>query len=175
MQRIGLCVFSLPISGMMSTRKCVLYFIIIMKLEVWPICHCLRLGNETMVCTVSLSIFFYIHKATTYHHFLFCDFLFCQNRYFYWLIDNFYMITYNCSYFFSANNVEITNAGNCYWLATILCSLGYQYTGLLNFWCTPQSILVVLHWWVFFVFQHNVWNCFYRMCGIAKDGKHHTS
>ena len=25
--------------------------------EVWPICHCLGLGHETMVCTVCLSIF----------------------------------------------------------------------------------------------------------------------
>ena len=30
---------------------------IIIKSEVWPICHCLRSGNETMVCAVCLSIF----------------------------------------------------------------------------------------------------------------------
>ena len=53
----GLCVFSLPIYLMMNVRIRVLYLIIISKSEVWAIRHCLRLGHETMVCTVCLSIF----------------------------------------------------------------------------------------------------------------------
>ena len=32
------------------------YLIIIIKSKVWPICHCLGLDNETMVCAVCLSI-----------------------------------------------------------------------------------------------------------------------
>ena len=39
MQYMGLCVFNIPISLMVIVRICVLYPIII-KLEVWPICHC---------------------------------------------------------------------------------------------------------------------------------------
>ena len=35
----------------------VLNLIIIIKSEVWPICHCLGLGHETMVCAVCLLIF----------------------------------------------------------------------------------------------------------------------
>ena len=54
MQYMGLCVFSWPISLMMIVRICVL--LIIIKSEVWPICHCSGLGHETMVCTVCLSI-----------------------------------------------------------------------------------------------------------------------
>ena len=34
----------------------VYYLITILKLEVWPICHSLWLGHETMVCTVSFYI-----------------------------------------------------------------------------------------------------------------------
>ena len=47
-----LCVFSLQISLMMIARICVLYFITIIKSDTWPICHCLGLGHETMVCHV---------------------------------------------------------------------------------------------------------------------------
>ena len=58
MQYIGLCVFSLPISLiMMFVRISVLYLIVIIKSVVRPIFHCLRLGHETMVCAVCLSIF----------------------------------------------------------------------------------------------------------------------
>ena len=46
----------LPICLVMILRIGVLYFIIIIKLEVWPICHCLGLGHERMVCAVCLSI-----------------------------------------------------------------------------------------------------------------------
>ena len=53
-QYMGLCVFSLPIYLMMIVRIYVLYLIIVIKSEVWPICHCLGLGHETKVC---LSIF----------------------------------------------------------------------------------------------------------------------
>ena len=35
----------------------VLSLIIIVKSEVWPICHCLGLGHETIVCAVCLSTF----------------------------------------------------------------------------------------------------------------------
>ena len=56
---LGLCVFSLPISFVMIERIYVLCLIIIIKSEVWTITHCLRLGHETMVCAVCLSIFFW--------------------------------------------------------------------------------------------------------------------
>ena len=57
MQYMGLCVFSLPISLMMIVRIPVFDLIIIIKSEVWPICHCLRSVHETIVCAVCLSIF----------------------------------------------------------------------------------------------------------------------
>ena len=44
----GLCVFSLPIYRMMIVRIRVLYLLTIIKSEVWPICRCLGLGDETM-------------------------------------------------------------------------------------------------------------------------------
>ena len=56
-QYVGLCVFSLPISFVMIERIYILCIIIIIKLEVWTIIHCLGLGHETMVCAVCLSIF----------------------------------------------------------------------------------------------------------------------
>ena len=57
-QYIGVCVVSLSISLMMIVRIRVLYFIIIIKSEVWPIYHCLRFDNETMVCAVCLIFIF---------------------------------------------------------------------------------------------------------------------
>ena len=57
MQYMGLCVFSLPISLMIIMRIRVLHLIIIIKSEIWPIHHCLCIGNETVVCTVCLTIF----------------------------------------------------------------------------------------------------------------------
>ena len=54
---MGLCVFSLPIYLMIIMRIRVLYLIVIIKWEVCPICRCLRLGHETMVCPLCLSIF----------------------------------------------------------------------------------------------------------------------
>ena len=58
MQYVGLlCVFSLPTPLEMIERICILCLIIIIKLEVWTITHCLGLGHETMVCAVCLSIF----------------------------------------------------------------------------------------------------------------------
>ena len=69
MQYMGLCVFSLPISLTMIVRVPVLDLIII-KSEVWPICHCLGLGHETMICAVYLSIFLFLyhlyHKPTAW-------------------------------------------------------------------------------------------------------------
>ena len=58
-QYVGLCVFSLPISLVMIVRIYILCLIIIIKSEVWAITHCLGLGNDTMVCTVCLSIFLF--------------------------------------------------------------------------------------------------------------------
>ena len=55
MQYLGLCVFSLPTSLMIIVRIRVL--IVIPKSVVWPICHCLGLGHETMVCAVCRFIF----------------------------------------------------------------------------------------------------------------------
>ena len=43
-------------SRMMIARIRVLCLIIIIKMEVWPICHCLRLGHDTTVKAARLSI-----------------------------------------------------------------------------------------------------------------------
>ena len=43
----------------MSVGIRVICFINIIKSEVWTVCHCLGLSNETMVCTVCLSMFLY--------------------------------------------------------------------------------------------------------------------
>ena len=56
-QCMGLCVFSLSIYLMVIVRIHVSYLIIIIISEVWPICHCLGLDHETMVCALCLSIF----------------------------------------------------------------------------------------------------------------------
>ena len=64
MQYVGLCVFSLLISLMMIVRIHVLY-LIMTKSEVWPVCHCLGLGHETMVCVVYPSIFLFKIKKPT--------------------------------------------------------------------------------------------------------------
>ena len=53
-------VFSLPISLSMIVRICVLYRIIIIKSEGWPICHCLGLGYET-ICAVCQFILLWIY------------------------------------------------------------------------------------------------------------------
>ena len=39
---------------------CVLYLTIIIKSEVLPICHCIELGHETMLCTVGLPILVWV-------------------------------------------------------------------------------------------------------------------
>ena len=56
MQYMGIFVFSLPIYFMMIVRICVLYLAIIVKLEVWSICHRLGLGHAIMVYAVYLFI-----------------------------------------------------------------------------------------------------------------------
>ena len=56
-QYLGLYVFSSPISVVMIERIYILCLIIIIKLEVWTITHCLGLGHKTMVSAVCLSIF----------------------------------------------------------------------------------------------------------------------
>ena len=54
---MGLCVFSLLLSLVMTVRIYKLDLIIIIKTEVWHICHCLGLSYETIVCAGCLSIF----------------------------------------------------------------------------------------------------------------------
>ena len=73
MQYMGLCVFGLPISLMMIMRKSVLYLniIIIIKSEVWPVCHCLRLhpwNNDMRCMSFYIPILFKISNATNYPH-----------------------------------------------------------------------------------------------------------
>ena len=48
--------FTLPISPTLIMRKGVFYLSILIKSEVWSICHCLRLNHETSECAVCLSI-----------------------------------------------------------------------------------------------------------------------
>ena len=70
MQFMGLCVFSFPIYLTMIVRIRVIYLIFTIKSEVWPICHCLGLGHETLVCAVCLSIFFelfFIFSSLSFH------------------------------------------------------------------------------------------------------------
>ena len=76
MQYMGLCVFSLPLSLVMIVKERVLYLIIIIKSQVWTICHCLGLGHETMICTVCLSLWDY-HVMNTVN----CD-LYVKHSYF---------------------------------------------------------------------------------------------
>ena len=38
---------------------------VVIKSEVWPFCHCLRFGYETMTCAVCLSIFWHIKLQIT--------------------------------------------------------------------------------------------------------------
>ena len=54
-QYMGLCVFSLPIS-LVLTEKIYTLLIIIINSEVWTIINCSWLGNETMPCAVCLYI-----------------------------------------------------------------------------------------------------------------------
>ena len=56
-QHMGLYVLRLPIFLMKIVRIRVVYLIITISSEVWPICHCLALGHETMIRAVCLSIF----------------------------------------------------------------------------------------------------------------------
>ena len=60
-----LCVFSLLISIVMLKEYILCLIIIIVKLEVWIITHCLGLGHETNVCTVCLYIL--ISAQLPYH------------------------------------------------------------------------------------------------------------
>ena len=61
MQYIRLCIFSLPIYLTSNVRIHVFCLIIIIKSQVWPICHCLGLGQETMLYAVCPSIFFFLY------------------------------------------------------------------------------------------------------------------
>ena len=74
-QYVGLCVFSLPISLIMIVRICVLYLIIIIRSEIWPICHCLGLSYETMVCVAYLFILLIIRLNRKQSNFI-CSFIF---------------------------------------------------------------------------------------------------
>ena len=53
---MGLSVFSLLITLMMIVGRRVLHLINIIKLEVWPICHCLVLGHEAVMRCISFYI-----------------------------------------------------------------------------------------------------------------------
>ena len=64
-QYMGLCVFSLPIPIMLIVRMHVVYLIIIIKSEVWPICHCWWLGDRTTVCVVWLFKFLLVIRWCT--------------------------------------------------------------------------------------------------------------
>ena len=57
LQYMGLCVFNLPISLVTIKRIYILCLIIIIKLKVWSIIHCLGLGHGTMICVVCLSLY----------------------------------------------------------------------------------------------------------------------
>ena len=59
-QYVGLCVSSLPTPLVMIERIYILCLINIIKSEVWTITYFLRLGHETMVCAVCLSIFLFL-------------------------------------------------------------------------------------------------------------------
>ena len=65
MQYVGLYVFRLPIPLVMIERIYILCLIIIINSEIWIITHCLRLGHETMVFAVRLSIFFWKSSLQT--------------------------------------------------------------------------------------------------------------
>ena len=56
MQYMGLCLLSSPIP-LVIVRIRILYLIIIIKSDLWSICHCLGLGHETMVCAVWIFTF----------------------------------------------------------------------------------------------------------------------
>ena len=60
-QYLVLCVFSAPISFVMTEKIYTLFLVIIIKSEVWTITHCLGLGHEIMVCAVCLSTFLLVH------------------------------------------------------------------------------------------------------------------
>ena len=57
LQYMGLCVFNLPISLVTIKIIYILCLIIIIKLKVWTIIHCLGLGHGTMICVVCLSLY----------------------------------------------------------------------------------------------------------------------
>ena len=59
-------VFRLPTNLMMIARICVFYLTLIIKSEVWPVCHRLGVGYETMVCAVCISIFLWINDGIQY-------------------------------------------------------------------------------------------------------------
>ena len=65
LQYVGLCVFSLLISLVMIEIIYIRCLVIIIKSEMWTITYCLALGQETMVCGVCLSIFWYIIMWST--------------------------------------------------------------------------------------------------------------
>ena len=54
-------------------RICVLHLIIVMKSEVWLICHCLGLGHDTMVWAVCLAIFLWICYFAIMIYIVLCD------------------------------------------------------------------------------------------------------
>ena len=64
---IWVCVYSACPYLMMVLRIPALDRIMIIKSEVWPICHCLGLDNVTMACAVCLSIFLHTKLPFSHH------------------------------------------------------------------------------------------------------------
>ena len=84
--------------SMMIGRIRVLYLSIIIKSEIWPICNCLRLSHEKMVCAICLSISLCAFQV---------DFSLCSIRYLYWNANCF------CVSFISGA-VSAVCCGNCH-------------------------------------------------------------
>ena len=73
MLHMGLWLFSFPISLMVIVKAHVLYHVVIIKSEVWPICLCLGTSHETIVCAIYVLTYipFVYHRASishTYHN-----------------------------------------------------------------------------------------------------------
>ena len=94
-QYVWLFVFSLPNSLLMIEWIYILCLIIIIKSEVWTITHCLRLGHETMVSAVCLSIFLWI-----------CDMarLLCETFVSWWYLPRIWPSVTDMQYYYHARH-----------------------------------------------------------------------
>ena len=77
---------------MMVVRIRVLCLIIIMKSEVWPICHCLGLRRETIVCAVYIFIFLRLGLGHAFVHIIWHIHPCMPRGHEFWL----YVITFIC-------------------------------------------------------------------------------